>query len=266
MKMKNTTVFDKDINPVLEIASDEDLETLVEYLKTKLSETLTIHESYKIHEPAHSEYADLIAKEIRDMGGNSFSNMFRGGTGPEYHEIVCDVASKIKAPYNKEKNIEDIEDSILETILTKALDQMSEEDKQKLMNEMGGKGSFSKGGITTSALIAIFRSGGFYSYQLTLIIANQIARLILGRGLMFATNTTLTKAVSVLTGPIGWAITGLWTAVDLAGPAYKVTIPCVIHIAMLRKKLNAFQCDKCDAMLLDTTIKFCPECGNKVAV
>lgn len=263
--MKNTTVFDKDINPVLEIASNEDLEILVEYLKEKLSESLTDHESYKLHSPSHSEYADLIAKEVRDMGGNSFANVFRGGEGPAYHEMVCDVASKIKAPFNKEKSIEDIENVILETILTKALDQMSDEDKQSLMDEMGGKGNLSKGGIATSAFVAIFRSGGFYSYQLTLIVANQIAKLVLGRGLMLATNATLMRTASVLTGPIGWAITGLWTAVDLAGPAYKVTIPCVIHIAMLRKKLNALQCGQCDAVLPDTTIKFCPECGNKVA-
>lgn len=263
--MKNTSVFDKDINPVLEIASDEDLEALVDYVKTKLSETLTVHESYKLHEPSHSEYADLIAKEVRDMGGNSFANVFRGGEGPSYHEMVCDVAKKIKAPFNKDKSIEDIENAILETILTKALDEMSDEDKQKLMDEMGAKGGLGKGGIATSAFIAIFRSGGFYSYQLTLIIANQIARLILGRGLMLATNATLMRTASILTGPIGWAITGLWTTVDIAGPAYKVTMPCVIHVAMLRKKLNALQCDKCDAMLPDTTMKFCPECGNKVA-
>ncbi len=262
--MKNTTIFDKDLNPVLEIASDEDLGVLVDYLKTKMSETLTIHESYKLHAPAHSEYADLIAKEIRDMGGNSFANLGRG-QGPSYHEIVCDVAKKIKAPFNKEKSIEDIENSILETILTKALEKMSDEDKQKIMDEMGKKGSLSKGGIATSTFIAIFRSGGFYSYQLTLIIANHIARMILGRGLMVATNATLVRVASILTGPIGLTIGGLWTAVDIAGPAYKVTIPCVIHIAMLRKKYNALHCDKCEAILPDTTIKFCPECGNKIA-
>ena len=128
--------------------------------------------------------------------------------------------------------------------------------KQKLMDDMGAKGGLGigKGGIATSAFIAIFRSGGFYSYQLTVIIANQIAKLILGRGLMFATNAALTRTASILTGLIGWAITGLWTAVNIAGPAYKVAIPCVIHVAMLRKKLNALQCDECDAMLPDTTM------------
>lgn len=262
--MKNTAVFDRDLNPVLEIASDDDLGTLVDYVSNKASESLTSHDAYKTHEPEHSNYADLIAKEIRDMGGNSFANVWRG-EGPSYHEIVCDVADKLKAPYNKNKKIEDIENSILETILTNAIDHMSDEEKEKLLAEMSGKAGMSKGGIATATFISIFRAGGFYSYQLTLIIANQIARAVLGRGLMLATNAGLMRAASVLTGPIGWAITGLWTAVDIAGPAYKVTIPCVIHVAMLRKKLNSLNCNQCEAVLPDTTMKFCPECGEATA-
>ncbi|WP_345852573.1 ubiquinol-cytochrome C chaperone family protein [Shewanella algae] len=262
--MKNTTVFDKDLNPVLEIADSEDLAPLVEYVSDKFSEDLTSHDAYKKHSPNHEKYADLIAKEVRDMGGNSFANVWRG-EGPSYHEVVCDVAKKLKAPYNKEKSIEDIENSILETILKTAIDHMSEDEKRELLKEMGDKGGLSKGGISTAAFITIFRAGGFYSYQLTLIIANQIARMILGHGLKLATNAGIARIAGVLTGPIGWAITGIWTAIDLAGPAYKVTIPCVIHVAMLRKKLNALNCDGCGAILPDTTMKFCPECGKATA-
>lgn len=262
--MNNTPVFDKNLNPILEIAGNDDLAPLVQYLSDKISEDLTNHEVYKKHEPDHSKYADLVAKEIRDMGGNSFANIWRG-EGPSYHEIVSDVASKLKAPYNKHKTTEDIENSILETILTTALDHMSDEEKRDLLKEMGGKGGLNKGGIATSAFIGIFRAGGFYSYQLTLIIANQIARAILGRGLMLATNAGLVRFASILAGPVGWAISGIWTAVDIAGPAYKVTIPCVIHVAMLRKKLNSLNCNKCEAILPDTTMKFCPECGEPTA-
>jgi uncharacterized protein YaaW (UPF0174 family) len=35
---------------------------------------------------------------------------------------------------------------------------------------------------------------------------------------------------------IGWVITGLWTAIDIAGAAYRITIPAVIHVAALRQK------------------------------
>lgn len=261
--MNNTTVFDKNLNPVLEIADKDDLEPLVEYITDKLSEDLTGSDAYKRHAPDHTKYADLIAREIRDMGGNSFANVFRG-EGPAYHEIVCDVANKLDAPFNENRSVDEIEDSILETILKKALDHMSTSEREELLKEMGDKGGLSAGGMSTAAFIAIFRAGGFYSYQLTLIIANQIARMVLGHGLKLGTNAALMRGASILTGPVGWAITGIWTAIDLAGPAYKVTIPCVIHVAMLRKKLNALNCGDCGAVLPDTTAKFCPECGNKL--
>lgn len=262
--MKNTSIFDKDLNPILEIADKDDLEPLVDYVKEKLSEDLTISDAYKAHYPEHTQYADLIAREIRDMGGNSFANVWRG-EGPAYHEIVCDVAKKLDAPFNENRSIDEIEDAILETILKKALDHMSDDEKRELLSEMGSKGGLDTGGISTAAVIAIFRAGGFYSYQLTLIIANQIARMILGHGLRLGTNAAIVRGASILTGPIGWAITGIWTAIDLAGPAFKVTIPCVIHVAMLRKKLNSLSCNECEAVVPDTTVKFCPECGNKMS-
>ena len=262
--MKNTNVFDSDLNPVIEIASNEDLGILVEYLSGKFSETLTTSDAYKKHNPEHIEYADLIAKEIREMGGNSLVNVFRG-EGPSYKGIVCDVADKLKAPYNKTKPIEDIENSILETILRQTLDKMTDEQKNELLKEFDDKAGLNKAGITTATLITIFKAGGFKSYQLTLIIANQIAKMILGHGLRFATNASLTRALAILTGPVGWAITGIWTAVDIAGPSYKVTIPSVIHVAMLRKKLNSITCNSCEAILPDPSIKFCPECGAKIS-
>jgi len=54
--------------------------------------------------------------------------------------------------------------------------------------------------------------------------------------LSFGANAMLTKTMSILTGPIGWVVTGLWTVIDIAGPAYRVTIPAVIEIAALRQK------------------------------
>lgn len=261
--MSNTDIFDENLNPVLEVASNEDLHTLVEYVADKISEDLTSHDAYKENQPDHSQYADLIAREVRDMGGNSLVGMFRG-EGPSYHEIVRDVADKLNAPYNKDKDIETIENSILETVLVTALDKMTQEQKDELYAELKGKGGMGKGGIGAAAIIAIFKAGGFYSYQLTLIIANQVARALLGHGLALGANAGLAKLASVLAGPIGMAIAGLWTAVNIAGPAYKVTIPCVIHIAMLRIKLNSIVCGDCGATLPDASLNFCSECGNRL--
>lgn len=263
--MKNTTEFDQDLNPILEIADDSDLQPLVEYLQQKYSEGLTSSEAYKLHAPNHNAYADLIAKEIREMGGNSVANAIRMFKGPSYHEIVCDVANKLKAPYNKNQSVEEIEDSVLAKVLSTALEKMTSEEKEELLKSLGDKaGSLNLGGLSSAALITLFRAGGFYSYQLTVIIANQVARTILGTGLTFATNATLTRVMSIVAGPIGLAVTGIWTAIDLAGPSFKVTIPSVIHIAMLRKKYNSINCPNCNALITNPTAKFCSECGHQI--
>ncbi|WRB70615.1 flagellar biosynthesis protein FlgG [Helicobacter pylori] len=45
----------------------------------------------------------------------------------------------------------------------------------------------------------------------------------------------------MLAGPIGWVITGALVSVNLAGPAYRVTVPACFVVAALRKKLKAEQ-------------------------
>ena len=80
-------------------------------------------------------------------------------------------------------------------------------------------------------------------YRTSTVIVNSMAQQLLGHGLRSAVVAGGTfaggRAVAALAGPVGWVIAGVWTAVDLAGPAYRVTIPCVLHIAMLRLKARA---------------------------
>ena len=261
---QNTDIFDPDLNPVLEIANKEDLAILVDILlKKPVTEFLTTHKAYERHSPDRTKYADVIAAEIRDFGGNTFLNLFRG-EGPSYYEITCDVAKKVKAPFKKGQDIETIEESIMLTILERAWEKMTDEEKQVILEAIGKSNKSSAGGFSSMAFQAVFRTGGFASYQLTVIIANAVVRAVLGRGLSFAANAALTRAMSVAVGPIGWAVTGIWTLVAIAGPSYKVTIPCIVQVAMMRKKYNAFHCPKCEAVLPNDSFKFCPECGEKL--
>ncbi|WQU26960.1 flagellar biosynthesis protein FlgG [Helicobacter pylori] len=47
--------------------------------------------------------------------------------------------------------------------------------------------------------------------------------------------------MGILAGPIGWVITGTLVSINLAGPAYRVTVPACVLVATLRKKLKAEQ-------------------------
>lgn len=229
--------YDNDLNPVLERASDADLLPLVEYMLKKLSNGIDTDERYKSDPKKPTSYADLIADEIRLFGGNTFANLARGGVGVPYREVVCDVADKMKVSYNKASTVERIELLIVQKIFEDSIEKMIEEDRQKLIKDLGIRG-IPVGSSATMIMQAIIKMGGFKSYQIAVIVANSIAKFILGRGLSFAANASLTKIMSIFAGPLGWVISSLWTLIDIAGPSYKTTIPCVIHVAMLRQKQN----------------------------
>ena len=203
----------------------------------RLTEELTISDGYKAHYPDHNKYWKSIAAEIQCFGANSFATMLRFGEGVLYKEVLSDVCDKVKVNYNKDSSVERIENNLLMKILTDAVENMTHEELKELAESTGVK---STTGITRETMVgvfqAVFRAGGFKSYQLTVIIANAVMTTLIGRGLPFAANGALTSTMAVLTGPIGWVMTGLWTAVDIAGPAYRVTIPAVIQVSVLRKK------------------------------
>lgn len=233
--------IDNDLEFLRELSSTQ-LDDLV-YLLThdkngniRLTEELTRSDSYKAHYPDHHQYWQEIAGEIQCFGANTFATLFRRGKGVLYKEILQDVCDKLKVNYNKDASTETIESYLFMKILESSLDKMSTEELQQLSNEFGLKNT---NGITPQILLGsfqkIFQAGGFKSYQLTVIIANAIMRAIFGKGLSFAANATLTRTMSILTGPIGFAITAIWTCIDIASPAYRITIPAVIQVAYLRQ-------------------------------
>ena len=164
-------------------------------------------------------------------------NIFRG-YGVPYREILIDVCKKMKVNFNKKSPVEVIELHLLEKILLDSLENMSIEELEKLMAEM----NIPTQGLGRQAMVATIqiaiKRGGFASYKIAVIVANAICRFLLGRGLSLAANAALTRYLSIFAGPIGWGINIVWAAVDIAGPAYRVTIPSVVQIAYMRAKMN----------------------------
>lgn len=58
--------------------------------------------------------------------------------------------------------------------------------------------------------------------------------LVTGAIASSAAGFTLGRAAAILAGPIGWALTAGWAIVDIAGPAYRITVPAVSYIGCLR--------------------------------
>ncbi|WP_187838645.1 DUF3944 domain-containing protein [Helicobacter pylori] len=225
--------------------SSNDLKNLFDALvydkdgEKRFTEGLTLSEEYKKHGNDHAKYAERIAEELQHYGANSFASALRG-TGVLYREILCEVCNKLKVNYNKKSDTTLIEENMLSSILQKSLEKMSDEEIRELCDELGVKNTNKLGKQALStATLTLFKMGGFKSYQLAVIVANAVATTILGRGLSLAGNQVLTRTLSFLTGPVGWIITGVWTAIDIAGPAYRVTIPACILVTTLHLKAQA---------------------------
>ena len=226
---------------VFKKASSEDLNPLVEYiLKASMTETLSINALYERHSPDHTKYHQDILDEIRSFGGNSYANLWRG-CGPGYFEVVCDVAKKFKINKPESYTLADLENKIIIVILKDAFDKTEGKERAEIeaaLKEAGlSKKDFSS--LLSGASLASILGANLArvaSYRASIQVANAVSKQMLGHGLRVGSNAALTRGLAAFTGPVGWVITGLWTAFDIAGPAYRVTVPCVIHIAMLRQK------------------------------
>ena len=232
--------YDHDLE-FLRSVPNESLNDLVDLFKKEanLTQGLSINDEYKRYYPDHQKYIERIMEEIQLFGGNSFANLFRGNKGVEYKEILCDVCDKMKVNYSKSADAQHIEQDLLIKILNDHLEKLNARELEEFLKELDlidkTKTAISYTPQAASAILqAAIKAGGFTSYKIILITVNAVWKFIFGTGLKLATNANIARVVGVLAGPVGWAITGAWTAVDLAGPAYRITIPACLLIAKLR--------------------------------
>lgn len=265
---------DDDLVPLLRSASSDDLSILAEFILESSTAELGNILSFEHNNPRANEkppyfnvikpYADDISAEIQKFGGNTIINLFRGGQGIPYAEVIRDVADKLGVNYNSNSDVVTIEGQIQLKVLEKAYEKMTEEERKELLDAVGV--DYLAGipaALPVIAIQAAIRLGGFASYQLALIVANAMARQLLGHGLRFAANAGIARAIGALAGPVGWAITILWMIFDIAGPAYRVTIPCVLQIAYIRQKTMISTCTEC-GNINPKLAKFCQSCGAKL--
>ncbi len=209
--------------------NQEDVFPLLEYLKMEKKE---------VFQAKKRKRAAMIADHLLRMGSNDIATFFRGGKGVEYDEVVLDVGEKLDAKVSEDASVARNEEAILRKVFEDALDQMSDQERRDLLGNIKIKGGDVPYGATGAAIVRfLLGQGGFSVYRMSVIVANMVARALLGRGLSFAANAALTRTIGVFMGPVGWIATGAWLAIELAGPAFRKTVPAVIHVALLRQML-----------------------------
>lgn len=260
---------DHDLIEVIHSAAEEDLGILADFITDNNKGRISLDNAVRVQMDTFkrmgklTENSDLLIKEIQEFGGNSIINFFRG-KGVSYREIVVDVADHMKAKFDKSDSVETIELKILLAVVEKSMEKMSPEEQREFFEKVSGGKVMGIGPMAMAALQTIILAGGFSSYMLATTVANAVAKQLIGRGLGFAAAGGLMRIIAQFAGPIGWALTAIWSAFDLASPAYRVTVPCVVQIAFMRQRAKEHGallfCEKCNAIVAPEQRSSCLKC------
>ena len=108
-----------------------------------------------------------------------------------------------------------------------SVEKMTEEDVHHLSEKLSKE--------TLVKQIGLLKAGSPLFIRLTTMLVAQMATKY---GLKQAAGLVAKfmggRVFAILAGPIGWVLSLGWVAFDIAGPAYRVMIPCAITIAYLR--------------------------------
>lgn len=231
---------DKDLEFLKDCSNDE-LEVLIEYLiknkdgKKRIQQSLTTKPLYKKYYPNHQKYWRNIVEELQLYGANSIASVFRGNQGVLYREILTDVAKKVKCDFIEGDEINVIEKALILQMLSNSIDGMSEEELEGLVDQLNLDTSNMAKETIKSALKSGWNIG---SNAFILIAAGLVAKAVgvrfglsvvalAGAGTIGASSAVL----SALLGPIGVATL---VGTSVTGPAYRVTMPCIIQISYMR--------------------------------
>lgn len=234
---------DKDLDFLGELKS-EDLNVLVHLLthdekeKLRTTEGLTKCKKYISCCPDHHQYWKEIAEEIQRFGANTLATAFRMGKGVLYKEIAVDVCHRFSIKLDEKDSIEVIEEKIAREVLAKAIASLNLEMLRKMAESVNVELENENDKDKIKELIQKnLKKNKLSAYQINMLLSSLMAMSygfhvtsgFIGWGVGLG-------VLRLLTGPIGWG----WILFDpvkwLTGPAFRVSVPVVLHIAMLRKK------------------------------
>jgi uncharacterized protein YaaW (UPF0174 family) len=230
---------------MLQYCDNEDLEILVKYLifdkdgEQRVTQHLLMDEQFKKCNGDFKSVWKEISGELQTYGANTIATMFRGGKGVQYKQILENVCKRMDVKFKDHDSVMRMENSLIIKITENAIHGMNDEQKMELNQRINLNVDDLKTETMIKALHKAYRSKSISLHTLTVLIADSTSKVIIGTGLLLTARAILGR--SLFLGPIGILAGTLLTIPMFSGPAYRVTIPCVIQIAYMRQKLNSME-------------------------
>ena len=208
-------------------ADKGDIDLLIDYVTNtgkfgfSMSDSVkTVLLDAKLRDVPDDETLRLLVRELQHFGGNTFVNLFRRN-GVSYSEIVDDVVSHLKMKVPAAASVEEKEALIIDCVFSSSWQKMSDDERSQILRDMD---------ISASVSLDI------PVWQKAALVASGLAQTTVGKVLPLIAGLGIGRVLGVLTGPVGLAITGLYTAYDITNPAFRVTLPSVVQIGWIRLK------------------------------
>lgn len=242
MNTNHQPAFTTPLPPSLQHDSDIRLHRLLSSLPAEHPGLKAIFDRHGI---APWEGQAALVKEITRDGSNTIVSILMGQAESTYIDIVKSVAGKLRIEC---KSIEDeilIERRCLESVLNRYLTTAPDEERTHIMRIIDDTGEE----FHIEELSRKLKSGALKLGTLTLLIRQigarataQIVKKIVGRIIGRQVAREASKRAAQMAGfaiPLLNIVMIGWTVWDLAGPAYRKTIPTVLEIALLRMEFES---------------------------
>lgn len=183
-------------------------------------------------------------EDLRYLGSSELMYLFRSVTGEEkgapFQTIARDVAGSLKVDANLLGSDREIVERLAEGYATQQFADLSPDEQQKLLEELGVEKEKAKAFLARSAgvfaLPMLIEAFNIVIVQglIKTIIFGAIAKIIGSQlaGRLFAFLIARMPWWVSWIGPAAWTLSLGWTALDLQGPAKRKTIPVVLYLGL----------------------------------
>ena len=163
------------------------------------------------------------------------------GSEPSYNKILLKVCKKLKITEVQNRSDEEIEICIAQLVMKTVWDKMNPEQREefeKKLRETSEKYDKSSSLVSSASIFGALTAAQLSGFGVYLLASTTLGAITgaVGLTLPFAVYTTMSSAIAVVIGPVGWIGAGLFAIWKLTGPNFKKLIPAIIYISALRAK------------------------------
>ncbi|EKO3865333.1 hypothetical protein ACP6H1_17160 [Vibrio harveyi] len=200
------------------------------------------------------ELSDTLAKEICAFGSHSAMNVFRSGEGAEYSAILKDVAKILSAESKEVTDVYSLERGVLAALILKAVNDKVDDELFKdlkckdrtsnaLIAESIHKTSKGKREHLVETILDVFDAELVRKLVERVLTEKYILMLCSGIGALtnvgasgagIMATAKLAGGIATRFNPLVAAVSGAASAFSLSGPAFRIVIPAVVQIALIR--------------------------------